>query len=133
MQMTEMIRAFPAAAQVIGPELAKNLDWPGADKIADKMEAQAEGQLPPEVETMIEEGKNKIAELEQENAQLKQGLEADMLKIKSQHELKMLELQQDEQIAYAKIESEERVAAVKAKYQAEVMAARPAPNRKEVQ
>ena len=39
MQMTEMIRAFPQAAPIVGPELAKNLDWPGADKIAEKMEA----------------------------------------------------------------------------------------------
>ena len=33
-QMTELIRAYPAAAPVLGDLLAKNLDWPDADVIA---------------------------------------------------------------------------------------------------
>ena len=33
-QMTELIRAYPAAAPVLGDLLAKNLDWPDADEIA---------------------------------------------------------------------------------------------------
>lgn len=38
-QMMELLRAFPAAAPVIGDLLAKNLDWPGADEIADRLKA----------------------------------------------------------------------------------------------
>ena len=38
-QMTEFVRAFPQAAPVIGDILAKNLDWPGADEIADRLKA----------------------------------------------------------------------------------------------
>jgi hypothetical protein len=38
-QMTELIRAFPAAAPVLGDLLAKNLDWPGADEIAKRLQA----------------------------------------------------------------------------------------------
>lgn len=37
-QMIELIRAFPAAAPVIGDLLAKNLDWPGADEIAKRLQ-----------------------------------------------------------------------------------------------
>ena len=36
-QMIELIRAFPAAAPVLGDQLAKNLDWPGADIIAQRL------------------------------------------------------------------------------------------------
>ena len=36
-QMIELIRAYPDAAPVIGDLLVKNLDWPGADEIADRM------------------------------------------------------------------------------------------------
>lgn len=36
-QMIELIRAFPAAAPVIGDQLAKNLDWPGAEVIAQRL------------------------------------------------------------------------------------------------
>jgi hypothetical protein len=38
-QMIELIRAYPAAAPVIGDLLARNLDWPGADEIAGRLAA----------------------------------------------------------------------------------------------
>lgn len=49
-QMIEFMRAVPAAGQVIGDLLAKNLDWPGADDIAERLKSmlppQAQGQNP---------------------------------------------------------------------------------------
>lgn len=36
-QMMELIRAYPAAAPVIGDILVKNLDWQGADEIAERL------------------------------------------------------------------------------------------------
>ena len=49
-QMIEFIRAYPNAAPMIGDLLAKNLDWPGADDIAERLKAmllpQATGQNP---------------------------------------------------------------------------------------
>lgn len=44
-QMIELIRAYPAAAPVIGDLLARNLDWPGADEIADRLQALLPGNL----------------------------------------------------------------------------------------
>lgn len=43
-QMIELIRAYPAAAPAIGDLLAKNLDWPGADEVAQRLQAM----LPPQ-------------------------------------------------------------------------------------
>jgi hypothetical protein len=43
-QMIELIRAYPAAPPVIGDLLAKNLDWPGADEVAKRLQAM----LPPQ-------------------------------------------------------------------------------------
>src|SRR5258706_8405953 len=37
--MTELIRAYPAAAPVLGDLLAENLDWPEADEIAKRLQA----------------------------------------------------------------------------------------------
>ena len=45
-QMIELIRAFPEAAPVLGDLLAKNLDWPGADEIAQRLKAL----LPPQLQ-----------------------------------------------------------------------------------
>jgi hypothetical protein len=40
-QMIELIRAYPQAAPVIGDLLVKNLDWPGAEEIAERMRKAA--------------------------------------------------------------------------------------------
>lgn len=45
-QMVEFLRAYPPAAPVLGDLLAKNLDWPGADEIARRLQAL----LPPPVQ-----------------------------------------------------------------------------------
>jgi hypothetical protein len=57
-QMMEFIRLYPQAAPVIGDLLAKNLDWPGAEQISERLKAmlppQAAGQVPPMVKQMQE-------------------------------------------------------------------------------
>ncbi|MDP3385038.1 MAG: portal protein, partial [Phenylobacterium sp.] len=49
-QMIQLIQAYPAAAPVIGDLLARNLDWPGADEIAQRLSsllpAQVRGEAP---------------------------------------------------------------------------------------
>lgn len=127
-QMTEMIRAFPQAATIVGPELAKNLDWPGADEIAEKMEAMASGQLPPQVQQQIEAGKKEIERLTQENQQLKMSAATDEAKIQSNERMKMLEIESDEKVAMFKADSDAKVAAYKASLAAQAQASRPIMN-----
>ena len=45
-QMIALIQAFPQAAPVLGDLLAKNLDWPGADEIAERLKLL----LPPQLQ-----------------------------------------------------------------------------------
>ncbi|MDW6020247.1 portal protein [Mesorhizobium sp. BAC0120] len=86
-QMVEFIRAFPPAASVIGDLLAKNLDWPGAAEIAERLKSllppglqqQQQQGLPPQIaqqmeqgKQMIQQGQQLIQQLQAENAQLKQ-------------------------------------------------------------
>jgi hypothetical protein len=125
MQMTELLRAFPPAAPVIGPELAKNLDWPGADEIAKKMEAMASGQLPPQIQKEIEQGKQQIAQLAEENQKIKTDSSIEIAKLQAQQQLKIMEIQGQAEIARMKVDSDERVAAYKAEIQARAEAARP--------
>jgi hypothetical protein len=142
--MTEVLRAFPQAAPIIGPMLAKNSDWPGADEIAEKLEAMADGKLPPQVEKMIEEGKAKIAELTEENAKLKGdksldqaelAMKAQQAQVEAQNKVQIaqIDIAAEERIAQLKIDSEERIATYKAQLQASVQAQananRPQPQR----
>lgn len=133
--MTELIRAFPQAAPIIGPELAKNLDWPGAEKIAEKMEAMSQGQIPPEVQKAIEDGKQQIAKLTEENQQLKMDQSANMAKVQAetqgdmqklavQKQIDEQKLRADEQIELLKIQSAERIAMMKIESEAKINAMR---------
>lgn len=63
-QMIEFIRAYPQAAPFIGDLLAKNLDWPNADKLAQRLQSVVEMQ-------MAGFDPAKVAELAKENQQLK--------------------------------------------------------------
>jgi hypothetical protein len=103
MQMTEMVRAFPDAAPVIGDLIAKNLDWPGADEIAERLkavnpalQAQNNGGIPPEMQQQIQEGMMRLTQLEQENAALKADKRADMAMASAKYveaQAKLLEAQ----------------------------------------
>jgi hypothetical protein len=89
-QMTEMVRAFPAAAPVMGDLIAKNLDWPGADEIADRLKAinpalqSQQGQgggIPPEVQQQMQKMMAQLNALEQENAALKGSKEIEAQRV----------------------------------------------------
>lgn len=53
-QMMELIKALPAVAPLVGDLLAQNLDWPGADDIADRLKML----LPPEIKAKLEAKEN---------------------------------------------------------------------------
>lgn len=74
--MTEAVRAFPMGADVLLPELAKVSDWPGADKISEKLEERASGQIPPQAQQLIEQGKKKLEDQAKQIEQLQQQLQA---------------------------------------------------------
>jgi hypothetical protein len=65
-QMTELIRAYPPAAPILGDLLAKNLDWPGADEIATRLQAL----LPPALRGGGAGGNAAVTDLQQQVASL---------------------------------------------------------------
>jgi len=109
-ELVEVIRAFPAAAPVLGPMYLRNSDWPGADEAADKLESMSAPQqgVPPEqvqqqmgqMQQALQAGQQKLQELMAENEALKQqwALKNRELDIKEQeaatkaHEVKVKEL-----------------------------------------
>jgi len=107
--MTEALRAFPQAAPVIVPELAKNLDWPGADDIAEKLEKMNSGQIPPELQKQIEEGKQQLQTLTQENQQLKQDQSVERAKAEEQANLARQKHNDDMALQQKKLEDAYRL------------------------
>lgn len=88
-QMVEFMRAVPAAGTVIGDLLAKNLDWPGADDIAERLKAllppPAQGQNPQvmQAQQQIQQMQQQLGALHQQlqDAQRDKALEARKLDI----------------------------------------------------
>jgi hypothetical protein len=80
-QMMEFIRVFPQSAPLIGDLLAKNLDWPGSEQVAERLKAmlppQASGQVNPMVQQLQQllqqqdgQAKQAIGQLQQQINQL---------------------------------------------------------------
>lgn len=86
-QMMELGRMFPPMMQVAGDLLVKNLDWPGADDIADRLKAmlppQLQGQSPQvmqmrqQMQQMDQMAKQAVSQLNQQIAHLQQQLQQE--------------------------------------------------------
>jgi hypothetical protein len=91
-QMVEMMRAYPQGAPLMVDLLAKNLDWPGADEIAERFKAM----LPPQVQGVNPE----TQALQQQLMQLQQQAMQQISQLQQQNE----QLQQDKMIDAKKLE-----------------------------
>lgn len=75
--MVELARVFPQVLQVAGDLVAKNLDWPGADEMAERLRkllppgiADDEGDLTPEQQQAILQQQQEQQQLQQQAVQL---------------------------------------------------------------
>jgi hypothetical protein len=89
-EMMELVRVYPQVAPLIGDLLAKKLDWPGADEIAERLKrmvpAQAlgeDGGLPPQLKEFIQKGQQMIEALTKEVEGLKADKSIDLMKAKT--------------------------------------------------
>ncbi len=129
--MSKMVQAYPASAPVIIPILAKQLDFPQADEIADKMEEMASGQVPPQAQQAIEQGQKQMQQmaaemqkLQQENQALKQDKSDVIAQIQADQQIQMMKLGSEEKIAAAKLDSQKQIEFYKAQNQFAVASAK---------
>jgi hypothetical protein len=102
----KFIEVYPAAAPVIGDRLAKNMDWPGAREIAERLKKMLPAELQDQDGTPIPpQAQAQIAQLNQMVEQLTQALNEATRKI----ETKQVELESKERIEREKLESRERI------------------------
>jgi hypothetical protein len=110
-QVTELSRNFPQLMTVAGDIVFDNLNFAGAEKIADRLRRA----MPP---NLTEDAGKKPAELlAQQNAQQAQQIEqltAALNKLSDDVRAKRIEAESNEQIEMAKIASSDRQAAIRA-------------------
>jgi hypothetical protein len=91
-QMTEFIRSYPQGAPLMADLLAKNLDWPGAEDIAERFKAM----LPPQIQGVDPQ----TQQLQQQFMQLQQQAQQAVGQLQQQ----IQQLQQDKTIDLKKTE-----------------------------
>lgn len=105
--MLQLVQAKPEMIQVMGDLLVKNMDWPGAAEIAERIrrtipahilgDTEIPEGLPPEVQDMVRELQQRAEQAEQANA------------------VKFKDIESKERIATAKITSDQQIADIGAK------------------
>jgi hypothetical protein len=106
-QMMELIRTYPAAAPVIGDLLVKNLDWPGADEIAERLSQSREQEYDPSRDPEIIREKSKLA-IQAQESQEKMRLEREEMnaRIALKREELHADIELEKQKAAAKVISQ---------------------------
>lgn len=99
----QLVSSFPAIMPVAGDIMVRNMDWPGADKIADRMEKmlppqlqeQPEGALPPQAQQALAQ-----------NAQLQKEVGVLTEQLKEKTNIKAMELESKERIHFTQLQFE---------------------------
>lgn len=123
-QMMQLVQAFPDAAPIIGDLIAKNLDWPGADDIADRLKAmlppqiqklnQGEDEIPPEIKQVMDTMQQQMQQMQQalqQGTQAYQQLQAENQNMKMQLSNKAGDIEvkgMDNQVKNREIDLKER-------------------------
>lgn len=87
--MTEMVRAFPPMMQTHGDIMFRQMDWPGADQMADRSkkalpaeladdEEGGEPQIPPQLKVQIQQGMQQYEQQLAQAQQMIQGLQQQL-------------------------------------------------------
>ncbi len=130
--MLQLTQANPALVQIIGDLMIKEMDWPGADDIANRLKKMLPPQLqegnqdiPPQAQQQIQQMQATIQQLDQVIQQMTQ--EMDSQKQKKDEKMAELQLkgqisQQDKQLEMAKINHDYELGV--AKLQSEIQLAR---------
>lgn len=103
--MIEFVSAFPQAAQVLGDLLAKNMDWPGAQEISERLKKlipphileDGNQQVPPQVQAQI-------AQMTQMIQTLQAQLQAAATELEFKQGQKQMEIASKERIEFAKMD-----------------------------
>lgn len=84
-QMTEFVRHYQDAAPVIGDLLVKNLDWPGADEIAERLKRMIPPTADPMQSQAVMEATQRASEAEAKlkNMEADRSIEIERLKIEA--------------------------------------------------
>lgn len=119
--MMEVTRAVPQLMQVAGDLMVKNMDWPGAQEIADRLkktlppnlveDPQGKSQqLPPQVQAQMQQMSQMVEQLTGKLTELQGEKEKKLIELESKERIEMAKIQAEIEITLAKLGSQESLA-----------------------
>jgi hypothetical protein len=117
--MLELSKAYPQIMQIAGDLLAKNMDWPGATEIAERLkktvppnllgESDNKGpqQIPPELQAQMQQRDQLIEQLTAKLNESSETIKQKQLELESKERIEMAKLETQATIELAKLESTE--------------------------
>jgi hypothetical protein len=98
-QMIDFIGAYPASAPIVGPLLAKNLDWPGSEEISDGLQQLAQqakqGQSDPHAQAAQVAMQKAQADIQAKQQMAQSDIQIEQQKAQLQAQLAQQKLQAD--------------------------------------
>lgn len=124
--MMDLTRNYPQMAQVAGDLLVKNMDWPGANDIAKRLEKtlppgiledKNKPQLPPEVQAQMQQMQTLIGQLTEQLNAASDDIKTKRVELESKERIEFAKLDVELKKEFAKLHSQESIAALKAEMQ----------------
>lgn len=115
--MIELSKAVPQLMQIAGDLLVKNMDWPGATDIADRLkktlppgiadDPKNKNPIPPQVQAQMQQMNQLVEQLTAKLNELQDEKEQKLIEIESKERIEMAKLETQATIELAKLESKE--------------------------
>lgn len=123
--MMEVTRAVPQLMQVAGDLMIKNMDWPGAQEIADRLkktlppgladDPKAKGQdIPPQIKAQMEQMSAMLEQTTAKLNELQSEREQKLIEIESRERIEMRKLEVNLEIERAKLDAKDSLAILNA-------------------
>jgi TolA-binding protein len=119
--MLELSKANPAITQIAGDLIVKNMDWPGAAEIAERLKKTVppnliddpkakNQQVPPQVQQQMQQMGQMVDQLTQQLHAVNDDLDKQRLELESKERIEMAKIKRDIEIAMAQMGSKESLA-----------------------
>lgn len=116
--MLEMGKANPQLTQVAGDLMVKNMDWPGAQEIAERLkktlppglaedDKEKKEPIPPQVKMQMEQMSQMVDQLTQQLNQANDAIEKKTIELESRERIEFAKIQANIEIELAKMGSQE--------------------------
>lgn len=120
--MLEFIRVYPSAAQILGDLLAKNMDWPGAEEIAERLrktvppgiiDDKNKAPVPPEAQAQMAQMDQMIAQLTEKLNQANEEMRTKKMELESKERIEFAKMELDATKELTKLQSAEAMNVLK--------------------